>query len=151
MNPALDTLLRLSRSYKPIMGRALARVALSDRGRAQEYAKRSPALTQATKRKRRVTSKKTKNRPTPGTLEKSITTRQRGADWADVFVPINSSAHEYARIQHDVLEGRGIGTREKGADAGWKYIERAVMDPDRVAYTRAEFAKAVDAIIRSGI
>ena len=62
-----------------------------------------------------------------GDLERSITFIV-GDDYVDCLVPLNSPAGPYAMRQHDVLKGRGKKTRAKGARAGWKYIERAIID-----------------------
>ena len=74
------------------------------------------------------------------------------ASQVDIFVPLNSAAGEYAAIQHDVVKGRGVGTRAKGSSAGWKFIERAITDnADRI--TRAiekGWADVLEAFGRGG-
>ena len=65
---------------------------------------------------------------TSGSLRKSITT-EVGKDFVSIFVPSNSPAGEYAEKMEDE-KGKtwnevGKRTKQKGSQAGDKYIERA--------------------------
>ena len=50
-----------------------------------------------------------------------------GHDFVACLVPRNSMAGRYAKLQHDVIEGRGKKTRQV-ARRGWKFIKRARDD-----------------------
>jgi len=64
----------------------------------------------------------------PGGLGRSIQL-ETGDDYAEVFVPVNSEAADYAVKMHDekgvTWKNRGPGTQAKGPQADDKFIERA--------------------------
>jgi len=57
-----------------------------------------------------------------------------GPSVAEIYVPINSAAGEYAKRMHDekgqTWNNYGRGTLAKGSDAGEKYIKRAITHND---------------------
>lgn len=76
--------------------------------------------------------RKTKNKPTPGGLERSIhaVCEGEGEDMkVSCYVRTPSEAQDYANVIHNAKGtrwfNRGIGTREKGEKADEKFIERA--------------------------
>ena len=101
----------------------------------RKYAKLGPTDAQMkmeAKRKRKQSKKKGtgKSGSDRGGLEKSIRFKvERGRLF--LYVPDNSMAGKYAWLQHDKIKGRGPGTRRKGKQAGWKFLERAVDDNEK--------------------
>lgn len=87
-------------------------------------------------------------RAVPGGLEKSIELERTEAG-VTIFVAANSPAGKYAKRIHDekgkTWWNRGRGTRDKGAQADDKFIERAVdANRDKIAqYIDDEIRKVI--------
>ena len=96
----------------------------------QERAKRKGVkVSKVAKARRR---RKTKNKPEPGGLERSITATVEGIGHdtnVSCYVRLPSEAQAYANVIHNQKgtrwKNRGIGTRAKGEKADEKFIERA--------------------------
>ena len=62
-----------------------------------------------------------------GTLETAIQ-EEATEEYAEIYVPQNSYAGDYAKRMHDGKSNPGPGTRQKGSRAGRLYIKRAIHD-----------------------
>ena len=93
--------------------------------------------------------------PKPGGLMRSITLHAT-ENQAEIFVPVNSEAGKYAFRIHEEFGKtwfhRGPGTQAKGAQAGAKFIERAVTDNGRelVRIAEDEMDRALVRALRVG-
>jgi hypothetical protein len=124
----------IEKATRKLLQPTMKRIGLHAMREAKANAPRSPTARQISATL--VRKRRTKRKPTPGGLEKSITysvefgsTQQMEAH---IFVPRNSAAGAYARVIHDMKgvrwHNRGIGTRAKGARADEKFVARAVKD-----------------------
>jgi len=95
---------------------------------ARNNAPISPKQSQIAQRNK---SGKTKQKVTPGGLQRSIRVMEVNEKYVDIGVPSNSEAGSYARKIHDFKgvdwHNRGVGTVAKGPQADEKFISRAIQ------------------------
>lgn len=126
-------ILKYGRTVPQGVGRGMREIAKAVAKRAQDYAPRSPTRTIAAATLK--VQRRSRSQRTPGGLEKSIVQEvvfRRGSPEASIFVASTAPAGKYAKYIHD-LKGikwwkRGPGTIAKGAKADEKFIERAIVD-----------------------
>ena len=124
-------LARAGVDFRKGTNRLLKKIGVLVLGQARKNAPESPTLGQYARMNKSGKTKRKASSITTGSLRDSIRT-DLGKDSVSINVPANSRGGKYAEKMHDekgkTWKNRGPRTKEKGSQAGDKYIYRAAED-----------------------